>query len=312
MKSENCCFLVSHCFHVCTLFNQFFFFSERKAGSDYTSLDINAASPMSSVLFAKSESVKSAVLSQFLQLYYCRSISCQGTYFYWWDNKIEVFSNCVLFRSDSAMFSHGIILHCWVLYCHFLCTVLCCVHYRNKFCFSALHWQWIDWIQSEYFPHLLVAFCLRRFVFMAFSAPWTVARFTSTWLHTTWAFPLKCNPFLIILGLFVIVILLCDLFWVNSKKKKKLQAFPFWGYKDITDELSSTEMIYNSYHLVVKHQNAEEEDLGNVGHTKAKTISSHPHNMQLGHWRYCNIEVKHFSYSHILRASYELETWVCV
>lgn len=37
-------------------------------------------------------------------------------------------------------------------------------------------------------------------------------------LQTTWAFPLKCNLLFILLGLFLIVIVLCDFFSVNTEK----------------------------------------------------------------------------------------------
>lgn len=117
-----------------------------------------AASLVSSVL---SDSIKSAVLSQFLQLYNCRSVSCQRTYFYWWGDKIEVFSHCALFSSDQAMFSHGIVLHCCILYCHFslYCTVLCSLKKQVLLLCNALTVNW------------RLAFCLCRFVFVAFSAP---------------------------------------------------------------------------------------------------------------------------------------------
>lgn len=87
-------------------------------------------------------------------------------------------------------------------------------------------------------------------------------------LQTTWAFPLKCNLLLILLGLFLIVIVLCDFFWVNTKNQESC-LFPLWAFKDITDEISPTETIYNSYHLVVQLQNLE-----GFGNTQGKSISS--------------------------------------
>lgn len=87
-------------------------------------------------------------------------------------------------------------------------------------------------------------------------------------LQTTWAFPLKCNLLLILLGLFLIVIVLCDFFWVNTKNQESC-LFPLWAFKDITDEISPTETIYNSYHLVVRLQNLE-----GFGNTQGKSISS--------------------------------------
>lgn len=108
-----------------------------------------------------------------------------------------------------------------------------------SFLSTALGLNWLNTIMIflSKLCHLMVAFCPCAFVFVAFSALWTVASFTSTRLHTTWAFPLKCNLFLILLGLFVIVILLCDFFWVNNKKNPA-SLFLLWGHKHITETKS--------------------------------------------------------------------------
>lgn len=87
------------------------------------------------------------------------------------------------------MFSGGVVLHCCILSCHFV--VLYCTMFI------------IDSVADSELKTSILSMDLWPFQ--------PVGSFTSTWLHTTWAFSLKWS-FFIFLGLFVIVILLCDFF----------------------------------------------------------------------------------------------------
>lgn len=98
------------------------------------------------------------------------------------------------------MYSHCTLLHyCVLSFFSMYCNILS--HYRkfhfniSRYCTETEFWLNTIMVFSSKLHHLFKAFCSSELVFKAFSALWAVASFTSTRLHTTWAFPLEMESF---------------------------------------------------------------------------------------------------------------------
>lgn len=130
----------------------------------------------------------------------CRSLSRRHAY-YERDSKIvrRVLSVFYLAVIQPCIVT---VLYCTTVYCHFFFCVLQYIKviiesFISTFLDTALRLKWLNTIMvfSSKLHHLFKAFCSSELVFKAFSALWAVASFTSTRLHTTWAFPLEMESF---------------------------------------------------------------------------------------------------------------------